>query len=89
MFGHHDGYPVFLPLDEYVGRVEAPQVQHLMDGNLQHRVHILVAALRIRIRGIYMFLGLLDPVPDPSYHQAKIVSLDSNYFVTSFLTFYL
>jgi hypothetical protein len=86
MFRHHDGYPVFLPLDEYVGRVEAAQVQHLMDGNLQHRVctivHIVVAVLRIRIRRICMFLGLLDP--DPYYHRAKIVSLDSYCFMTSF-----
>ncbi len=64
MFWHHDWYPVFLPLDEYVGRVEAAQVQHLMDGNLQHREHILIAVKRIRIR---MFLGLLDPQgPDPN-----------------------
>jgi hypothetical protein len=61
------------------------------------------SVLRIRIRRIHMFLGLLDPDllvrgmhpdpaldPDPSIiMQNSKNDLDSYYFVTLFLTFYL
>jgi hypothetical protein len=57
------------------------------------KIICFLTVLRIRIRRIRMFLGLLDPEsdplvrgmdPDPSYLQANILLL-SNFFLTFYL----
>ncbi len=42
------------------------RLQLPLNHSLQHKVHMYpLAVLRIRIHRIHMFLGLLDPDPDP------------------------
>jgi hypothetical protein len=52
----------------------------------RQNAHMYVAVLRIQIRRIHMFLGLLDPDPLVKririlYHQAKIVTKTLNHTV--------
>jgi hypothetical protein len=66
-----------------------PQIRgfHLNFGILSTRkIKIIMyeAVLRIRIRRIHLFLGLLDPDPDPSIiKQKNKKNIDSYCFVTS------
>jgi hypothetical protein len=57
---------------------------------------VLLIRIRILIRRIRMFLGLMDPDPDPLFRGMNPdpskngkKNLDSYCFVISFLTFYL